>query len=360
MLRPLLASLATLGLLVAPLHADGEESVGWTDLDAELERLSRAPQADASDEPISFWGFGTFIYAYSGDLPVGSPDDLGGFLFDALRIYVDGQHDNVGYRVSADAFSGTLDLVDAYAHVDLTDELQVVLGRFRTPFLRSALVEENRYVMLAPTYNAVFYRVRDASRQGVMMRYDRNDLHAQLAVQDGFDQLADEHLVTARVSYDIVGAGIGPYEGAYDAPDGTSATLGAAWSDDGAGRDGTATALEAALTHGRFALQIERVDYEADYTAADLASGIIIDPLAGRGDTSPLSVTLSHILDADQCWEIAARYDEFDDQLERELITLGVNKYIQGHDIKLGLNFSTEDSVGDDVDLIALGASLSF
>jgi hypothetical protein len=59
-------------------------------------------------------------------------------------------------------------------------------------------------------------------------------------------------------------------------------------------------------------------------------------------------------------WEVGGRYERFDDVLGRELVTMGFNRYFQGHDTKLQVNFSSENSSGDDVDIFGIGLTLSF
>ena len=86
----------------------------------------------------------------------------------------------------------------------------------------------------------------------------------------------------------------------------------------------------------------------------------LTDPLEGRGDTDPYSLTASYVLGARRVWEVAVRYEDLDDGLDRETLTLGLNRYLLGHDAKVLLNYRTTDSDAGDEDILGVGFSLSF
>jgi hypothetical protein len=182
-----------------------------------------------------------------------------------------------------------------------------------------------------------------------------------MAAQNGFDQAVDNHLISSRVELNLLGDGLGDAEGALGAAAEPEVTAGVAYSSDEAGDEGVAISSDVAFTMPGFYLQIETVSYEADYTALDVAAGHILPSEldAGRGDTTPISVTCSHLFPGD-LWEVGARYDQFDDVLGRELLTIGFNRYYKGHDTKVQVNFSTESSSGDDADAFGIGLTLSF
>ncbi|MDE0916607.1 MAG: hypothetical protein OSB57_15655 [Planctomycetota bacterium] len=342
-------------------HSPGEtsENGGWISLDETVSTLASSLTSGA--EGVSLWGFVKPIYGASGDLPTDTGGDYSAVAIDAARLYFDRSLGSATVRLSTDFASGSASLLDAWARFLVTEGAHLKMGQFRTSFLRTANIEANRNLFILPTRNSLFYRVRDGSRQGAMLSIDHGPMRWDMAAQNGFDQTVDNLLISSRVELDLHGEGLGALEGAYGAPDEPQVTAGIAYSDDDSGEDGVATAADLALTISRFYLQLETVNYEAGYTALDIASGIILpgEPEAGRGDTAPISVTCSHLFPGDQ-WEAGARYERFDDVLGRKLLTVGFNRYYRGHDAKVQVNFSTESSSGDDADVFGIGLTLSF
>ncbi len=332
----------------------------WVALDESIASLSASIDASESGS-AQLWGFSKFTFAASGDLPAGTDLEYQGVAIDAARLYLDGSHGAFAYRLSMDFFSGSSGVVDAWASMELTEGASMRAGQFRTPFLHTAQIEANRSLFLLPTRNALFYRVRDQSRRGLMIDIQHGPLQWSTAVQNGFDITVDNHLVSSRMEIDLLGQGLGDTEGAYGVPSTPHLTTGIAYSDDASGEEGLALAADVTLTALDFYCQVEAVRYEADYTDLDVASGHILpsERDAGRGDTTPVSLTVSHLVPTTH-WEIAARYEDFDDVLERELLTVGFNRYYQGHDAKVQINFSTETSTGDDADTFGIGLTLSF
>jgi hypothetical protein len=330
----------------------------WESLDRTVATLASSLESGA--ESASLWGFLKPTYGASGDLPAGSGSDYSAVAIDAARLYFDRSIGGATVRLSTDLASGSASLLDAWARFVVAEGANLQVGQFRTSFLRTANIEANRNLFILPTRNSLFYRVRDGSRQGAMLSIEQGPMRWDMAAQNGFDQAVDNHLISSRVELDLHGEGLGALEGAYGAPDALQVTAGIAYSDDDSGEEGVAMAADLALTMSRFYLQFETVNYEAGYTDLDIASGIIIaeDEDAGRGDTTPISVTCSHLLPGD-LWEVGARYDQFDDVLGRELLTIGFNRYYKGHDTKVQVNFSTESSSGDDADAFGIGLTLS-
>jgi hypothetical protein len=335
------------------------EDTGWEPLDAMVSTLTGS--LDSKAEGASLWGFVKSTYGASGDLPAGSGGDYSGVAIDAARLYFDGSNGDTAVRLSTDFASGSASLLDAWARFAVTEGAHLQVGQFRTPFLRTANIEANRNLFILPTRNSLFYRVRDGSRQGAMLSIGHGPLHWDMAAQNGFDQSIDNHLISSRVELNLLGEGLGDAEGALGAPTDPQVTAGIAYSNDETGDEAVAIASDIAITMSRFYLQVETVSYEADYTALDVAAGHILPSEldAGRGDTTPISVTCSHLIPGD-LWELGVRFEQFDDVLGRELLTLGFNRYYKGHDTKVQVNFSTESSSGDDADAFGIGLTLSF
>ena len=343
-----------------PLEASPDGTVknsGWVSLNASVSAL--ASSLESEDGNVSLWGFTKITYGVSEDLAVGTDSHYRAVAVDAARIYFDRSDGTTATRLSVDFASGSASLFDAWARFLLTEGANLHVGQFRTPFLRTAQIEANHNLFILPTRNSLFYRVRDGSRQGAMLSVEKGLLRWDMAVQNGFDQTVDNLLLSSRMELDLLGEGLGDIEGAYGAPVEPQLTAGIAYSNDESGEEGVAMAADLALTMSRFYLQIETVSYEAGYTTLDLDAGHIEDANAGRGDTNPISVTCSHLSPGD-LWEVGGRYERFDDVLGRELVTIGFNRYFQGHDTKLQVNFASENSSGDDADIFGIGLTLSF
>ena len=127
---------------------------------------------------------------------------------------------------------------------------------------------------------------------GVQIDGDFEQIAWAIAVQNGADSVADEYLLTGRVSVDIMGEGAGQWvEGAYNAPDGTNLSVGLAFCDDGFYNDGSRIGLEAYLTNGPFAASAEVVDNDTDV-----------------GDNTPWDATFSWMFN--DMWEAALRWED--------------------------------------------------
>ncbi len=344
---------------LGPSPGEALEDSGWESLDGTVAALASSLESGAAG--ASLWGFVKPTYGVSGDLPVDAEGNYGAVAIDAARLYFDESLGGTTVRLSTELATGSASLLDAWALFSVTEGANLQVGQFRTPFLRTANIEANRNLFILPTRNSLFYRVRDGSRQGAMLSIDHGPMRLDMAAQNGFDQAMDNHLISSRVELNLLGEGLGDAEGALGASAEPQVTAGIAYSNDEAGDEGVAIASDIAVTLPRFYVQIETVSYEADYTALDLAAGHILpsELEAGRGDTTPISVTCSHVIPGDK-WEVGARYEHFDDVLGRELLTVGFNRYYQGHDAKVQVNFSTENSSGDDADAFGIGLTLSF
>jgi hypothetical protein len=350
MLLPLLPWLFPLVPPSAPAGSD------WTDLDAAIQELT-APNGQAAHSGPLLSGFVRVNYADSDDIDFmgdDDPDHLGGFNLDAARLQISGDWQGWGYFLGVDGFSQTVTLMDAYITIPCTDSISAVVGQFKTPFLRTGLMDEDRLLFIAHTRNGIFYSIRD---RGAEARIDQGAFHGQLAAQNGSDGIQDDLLLTARATLEVNGdAKTGrKVEGAFGAPQELCAEFGVAISDDGAVDDGDVVALEGAATFARFYFQAEVLAYGESFDLDGAGA-----PIPGsRSDTDPFSLTASYMLSPER-WELALRYEDFDDDLNRVLTTAGVNYYLQGLDVKFQVNAFHLDSDGGDEDTLAGGATISF
>jgi hypothetical protein len=335
----------------------------WILLDEEIDALAQDLQASPSGPKVG--GFLRVNFAHDnqidfpfdpdggGPLPAGT-SDYSGFAIDNARIEVSGDVEGWRYLVGFDFGGLTLSsgLIDAYVEHDICPSSTMTLGRFRPPFLRTALISEKDLLFITRTRNAVFYSVRDL---GAQMGFRWDELHLWVAGQDGIDGQADDYLATGRIQWNALGPGTLMSEGAYGAGDDARLTLGAAASNDSGLSGGEAAlAVDAALTVSRWSFQGEVVDYGSGYTSPALFPG------ENRGDSTPWSVTASAlILDS---LEAAVRYEDLDESgIDRQVTLLGLNWYVHGHDLKWQANYAyTGRELFTDEQIFALGMTLGF
>lgn len=316
----------------------GTGTDSWASLDRELESLSTSLAAQSGGPQIGGWLISSLDMVE--DAIAGPPvDDSLGFNLRSARINVSGNVADYGYRVSMDLADGSAELKDAYATFKLGDAVTGRMGQFKPPTLSSFLIERNRLLFLDRTINGSTFD-RDL---GLQLSGDFETVGWWLAAQNGADDQADEFLFTARVAVDLMGEGVGAVEGAYGAPDGTALTVAAFWQDDGSFDNGTRIGAEARLTAGPFAGAAELVDNDEDL-----------------GDNTPWNVTVSYLFH--EQYEAALRWEDLDDSADTTRITIGVNRYVLGHDIKWTLQYSTGDSDDSalEADAISLGLAVSF
>jgi len=326
-----------------------EEVDEWTALDREIQALDNL---DFYYEPTAeIWGY-TRVSLFQRH-----ETEARGVNLDNVRFNLTGTVRDYSYRITTDLAPGRLDLQDAWLSVPVSDEIALTMGQFKIPLLRSGLVEARDLLLIARTRNGIFWSRRD---RGVMANGHHGRFHWALAGQNGADGISDRWVMTASARVNVIGERELPWEGAYGAHSLTRLTFGMGVSNDDASSNGTAAAVDAYLVHKRFSFQAEWLDYARDYT--------VIDPLEQYGSTSPWSVTASYMLQPDK-YELAVRYDEFDDvheprDLRRRTLTVGINRYIEGHDLKWQLNYAAAHKGGRDDGLhdhvAALGLTASF
>lgn len=326
----------------------GTGTDSWASLDRELESLSATLSAQSGGPQIGGWIITSLDLVEDGEFDPGPPpsvDDSLGFNLRSARVNVSGNVGDYGYRLSYDfgqenLFGGFVGAIkDAYATFRIGDTITGRLGNFKPPTLSSFLIERNRLLFLDRTIIATTFD-RDL---GAQVSGDFETVGWWIAAQNGADGTADELLFTARVAVDLMGEGVGAVEGAYGAPDGTALTLAAFFQDDGSFDDGTRIGAEARLTSGPFS-----------------AAGEVVDNDTDLGDNTPWNVTFSYLF-TDQ-WEAAVRWEDMDDAADTTRISVGLNRYVMGHDVKWTAQFSTGDS--DDAalenDAISIGLAVTF
>lgn len=325
----------------------GTGTDSWASLDRELESLSATLSAQSGGPQIGGWIISSVDYVEDGEIDEDTleVDDSLGFNLRTARIVVSGNVGDYGYKLSYDFgqenFLGGIvgEVKDAYATFKLGDTITGRMGYFKPPTLSSHLIERNRLLFLDRSFIGSSFE-RDL---GLQVSGDFETVGWWLAVHNGDDGTADEHMFTGRVAVDLMGDGVGAIEGAYGAPDGTALTLAAFFQDDGSFQDGSRMGFEARMTAGPFSGAAEIVDNDTDL-----------------GDNTPWNVTLSYLFT--EQYEAALRWEDFDDTADTTRISVGVNRYVMGHDIKWTVQFSTGDSDVDELEAntFSLGLAVSF
>ncbi len=338
------------------------ESEDWASLDRELESLSTTLSAQSGGP-----SFGGYIITWfdvnsdastnfdpdgAGPLPSESKD-VQGFTLKKVRLEAKGAVDDYGYKMSVDFASGSASLKDAYVNWHVGESLNVQAGRFKSPTFRSQLVSSSRLLFRDRTSIGGTFG-RDT---GAMISGDFETVGWWIALQNGIDGNLEDFLVTGRVQVALMGDGPGKVEGAYGAPDETELTVAAMFQDEGSFSDSSIFGGEVVFTSGPFSAQAEVADYDKDFTPA---SGFMNSIGTELADNTPWDVTVSYMFN--EQYEAAARWEDFDDSANSDQLTVGVNRYVDGHNIKWQLQWrsSSSDVAALEQDQVSLGLALRF
>jgi len=347
-------ALATVALCASAQATD----TAWSGLDQEINSLSASLDTQGNTGP-KVGGFIITAFDYEADTPVRGDDpdtgvtesayvgdDTAGWDFRFVRLQVKGDlgHD-YSYMVSFDLASGSAEITDAYVDWQITDGIQGRWGRYKVPFARSALVSESKLLFLQRTAIADSVGFRDLgasiSGQFEMIRF-------WISAQNGSDGVVKDMFVNARLTMDIMGEGVSLVEGAYGASDAIGMSIGGAIGDDTGLDDGMRWLLEAAFVSGPFSVAAEIADFDAEV-----------------GDNTPWDATASFLFT--EQYEVAARYEDYDDgDVNTTAYTLGLNRYVAGHDIKWTLQYQRIDTdeeiagIAFDRDIVSVGLTVAF
>jgi hypothetical protein len=354
-----------------------DEVVGWSALDREVDAL-RASLESAPDgahpEGPHLSGFLRGRFAWSRDVDASANpgrQELAGFTLDNVRLQLDGKAGaGVAYRVSLEAgdqaqydtFGGPgVDLLDAYATIDLCPNAQLMVGQFCSAFLWGCCNSERDLLFLDRTFIDENWDNRDVGAQ-LVLTADR--LHGWVAAQNGFDGQGSKQAYTARVAFDAFGEGTCTSEGRCGV-DGDRLTLGAGWFDDIDLDKGRVVAADAHGVLGAFSAQAEIADYERD-----MRPGVAVNPatgalLPGTPTTTaahrPWNATAAWLVVPDR-WEVALRWQDLDDDAHTRIVSAGLNDYVAGREMRwtLQVDSAKSDDPALDVDAVSLGFTLAF
>lgn len=354
------------------LASAGTGSEEWLTLDREIASLASAQAAaTAPTSPVTVSGFIRTSYLNSSDISVPNqgPDgsnDLGGFSLDNARVNVSGTVGDymlyVQLEAAGDSYSSPSDglitgptsgssvyVLDAYGAWNISEQFRLTMGQFRSPFLGSAQLDENQLLFLDRTLMGYLWSSRDL---GVMLSGQYDMLGWWIAAQNGLDAAGDDLAFSARVAFDAMGTGTTKVEGAYGAAEGTNLGISAGYymDDDSVVEDVAAWNVEGTLVMGPLSAAAMYVDHDDGFSTL----------LGGNFSEGPSvwSATAGFMFVPDR-WEVAARYEDLDDDASTTVLTVGLNYYAAGHDAKWQLNYAMVDSDDSDLEADILGIGLT-
>jgi len=362
-------------VIASSLAYAGSESEEWLSLDKELAKLnsSLVPQGGGAME---INGFIRSSYVNGQDL---AAEDTGGFSIDNARLIVHGSVGDYGYYVSLEgsnapqfydvaAGPGLIEVeditgmgdqvgvLDAFGSWNINDQIALRMGQFRPQVLHSSQLDPSNLLFIDRTVQGLTFAGRDI---GVEISGTFDQLSWWIGAQNGQDNMTDELAYYARAEFEAMGEGWGDVQGAFGAPEDNCLTIGAAFYSDQTmdDEDWDIISVDAGWTGSGFSASGEFVNYAED----------IFD---GGSDSSQWNATLAYLFAPE--WEGAVRYEDLtEDNIlgqEAQLITVGINRYVSGHDVKWSLNWTdinysasaSSDDVGDDTAVIQLGLTVGW
>lgn len=373
-----LGALALTASTAPSLAGTGTEE--WTKLDKDIESLasSLAPQTTGAAVSgfikTSFAGSGDVLVPFDTDgngvIGVGEGNDLGGFSLDTVRVNVDGTVGSFGVHISMDGaaeasilpshltgltgFAGNVNVLDAYATFQMTNEISGWVGDFRAPFLGESWHNEDQLLFMDRTGLGNFYAQRDL---GLMFSGQFGAVGAQLAAMNGADGPGDELMFVGRVNFTVMG--VAPtVEGAYGSTGQSNLTIGGGYLDDGAITDATAFCVDASFNIGAFSAMAAMVDQDVGIGFA-LPGDTLLTP-STTNDATPWMAQVGFMVMPNQL-ELGVRMEDFDDQQSTTALTVGGNWYVSGHAAKVQLNWSSIDSdiAANEIDMYQVGVTAS-
>jgi hypothetical protein len=224
-----------------------------------------------------------------------------------LRLWTDGRAAGLSWRASLEAGLGEVELADLWVRSPLDGRHDFYFGRFRTPFLRSGFIEENRLLFSARTPQG---EANDRFEEGLKLVGNYPAFSLELALQNSTDQTEDALRGTLRADVHLAGSGAPATEQLYGAPQASGATLGLAVTDDGTLERGDSFAIDFTY-RGR-----------GQFVHAEL-----VDQAVSLGGGNPLALTYGGMLTEDLV-ELGARFFDQDDDAGTWGIGLVFNRYM--------------------------------
>ncbi len=355
-MKNLLTPALAIALMAAPAFAADPEPAtdsDWARLDREIGALASSVNRAANQTSVG--GLVRAFYARSSDdafeldaagdeFQVNSGNQLGGFLLKDIDVFAEGAvNENYSWRISFDLDEGSdAWLEDGWARVNCGSGVQFLAGNFKSPVLQSNRVAPENLLFADRTFIGQIFDVWDA---GAMATGTFGPVRGFLAAQNGFDNAAEDMLVSSRVELSLNG-GTGMAEGAQGSDAELAATLGLMWlKDESDVAEGDAFGGDVGVTAGLFSFHGEVVHFDGELLADSTAGttrlsgndffGQVMIPInyaevVGAGfeteDATLWNSSVSVMLDALDL-EIGARLEVYDDPGNTRSATVGANWY---------------------------------
>lgn len=333
----------------------------WSSLDQQIEALTTSLAVDSHGGPSISGRIRTY-YVNSGDVAGGigndgKENDLGGFAVADARMALTGSTGDYDYKVQVD-FADEPELLDGYATFPIGGQVKGRMGQFKAYLSRSALVSSGKLVFIDRNVIGNLFSSRDA---GFLLSGEFDALDWGITVQNGSDGGGDEYFLVGKISFDVLGDGKDLVEGAYGGTDEPSGTLGLAYYTDGATDDGDGTLFEAAFGTNVYSFGADVVDIGDDLYFGNGSPFVTLGAGALEADSTPFSVFGTYMLQP-ETWEVALRYQDLDNDENEDKIDVSIGNYIDGHNLKWQLQYSTtsSDTSANEVDSIWLGLQVGF
>ena len=329
----------------------------WASLDQEIAHLSSSLTAQEASSGPKVSGWLTTTLRMQDEGAAGGADEFG-FGFEKVRLEVSGKVSNdYSYKVTWDFWSpnqGSADLKDAFIKWKPTEGVDLQMGRFKNPVLRSMLVVDNRLLFVKRTLIGQAFDDRFIGIMGTTRVADM--LQVQVAAQNSGADHTDEMKFTVRGEFDVLGKAPNMAEGAYGAADSNNLAVAAFYQEDTQADFGTSTGVEATLTMGPFYVSGEIVMLDEGVDNGDIFGG----SSKLEADTTPWDVTGAWMISDN--WELAGRYEDLDAANGLTQVTGAVTYYVDGHDMKWGFLYIIQDAddLSQDEDELALYATIAF
>ncbi|MFT5287665.1 MAG: hypothetical protein ACI8TQ_003853 [Planctomycetota bacterium] len=291
------------------------------------------------------------------DNGVASGTDLDGFDLKEAEVYAEGSVAEYDWRVNFDYRDDTVLLEDAFARWNYGNGINIVIGQFKAPILRSSGISSENLLLPDRTFAGQIFDFYDA---GVMLTADLNSVGGFFAIQNGEGGEREGLLYSGRAEYRLFG-GTGRLEGAFGSSGDVRATVGAMMLKDSTdGVNGTAWGGDVNVTAGPVALHAEVVHFAGELLAdPNAVTGPPGGPMGNLNGTSRISgnnlfggtmipinfaengsvenvlmwsSTLSFMIEAIDV-ELGVRVEGYDDPGDTRSATIGANWYRSGKNV---------------------------
>lgn len=253
-----------------------------------------------------------------------------------LRLWSTGRVAGLAWRAALEAGREEVSLADLWVRSPLDGRHDFYFGRFRTPFLRSGFIEENRLLFSERTPQG---EANDLFEEGVKLVGQYPAFALELALQNASDGTSDALRGTVRADVHLAGPGVPWTEQSYGAQRSSAATLGIAATDDGTLDQGESYAIDFSYRgHGQF------------------GHAELIDRAVSLGGGTPFSLTYGVLLVEDLI-ELGLRFSDQDDDDNTRSLGAVANRYLL-RDLA-ELQFSIEQVSSDDDTLDGLRLRLA-